>query len=109
MVYETTAKINQVDIDEINNYLHNEPASKDVALLEDDSISAIISFPNHKKMEISCKGVQYRKGNSNVAYTEAILSDNGKKVYCTPPMDYFNGTWKINYKGDTYIANLVIA
>lgn len=107
MVYKATVKINQADLNEINHYLQIEPSTKEEALLEDDSISAEIPFSDGKIMEIFCKGVRYIRNKSNVAYTEAILKQKEKILYCTMPNDSFEGIWQIKYKGNTYIANVL--
>lgn len=106
MVYEKTIRIAQSKLDKINRYLTVEPVDEYECLGEDLTIVATVKFDNDIEMDIKCCGVQYQEGESNLAWTEAVLFKNGSEVCCTEPCDEFEGDWELECDGDKYVVHV---
>lgn len=109
MVFEKTLYINKEEADRINKYLTVEPTCEDECLGEDITIIHTVQFDNGIEMDIKCCGVQYEERNeSNLAWTEAVLFDNGYQVCYTEPYDGYLGEWICEYDNDEYIVYVEI-
>lgn len=105
MNYKTTVIIAKRLANTIERYLAHEPEDENECLPENVTYTVTAKFDDGKLMDIKCCGVQYREGDHNTAWTEAVLFDyNGAELCCTEPEDFFTGTWEIEYDGNTYTA-----
>ena len=94
MKYEQVIKISKEEAGQINKYLTEEPTCADECLGEDITITNTATFENGIEIDIKCCGVQYDEHNeSNTAYTEAILFEEGYEVSYTEPSDEYLGEW----------------
>lgn len=117
MEYRKTIEIEGAELDQIEKYLTAEPTSRDECLDEDDTIIYTAVFDDGIEMDVKCCGVQYNEydeeeleyGNTNTAWCEAVLFDNGSEVANEMGEDVFEGEWPIEYEGNTYIAEIVRA
>ena len=91
----------------IRKYLTEEPATESDCLGENETISYICPFPNGYEIDIKCCGVQYQEGESNLAWTEAVLFLNGIPVNYTDPCEEFEGEWELSYGSSTFIVNVI--
>ena len=85
MRYKKELFISKEDVNRINHYLHNEPTDETECLGEDVTIVYTAVFDNGIEMDIKCCGVQYQEGESNTAWTEAVLFKDGNEVAHTEP------------------------
>ena len=108
MIYKRELKINKTEADVINHYLTDVPEDWQDCLGEDDTISYSVNFGNGMEMDIKCCGVQYEEGCSNLAWTEAVLFENGSEVCFTEPSDEYIGEWELEHKGNKYIVNVTV-
>ena len=108
MKYTKTLKINKAEADLIHHYLTEEPKDWDECLDEDDTIAYSVKFEDGKEMDIKCCGVQYNEGESNLAWTEAVLFDNGSEICCSEPSDEYLGEWELEEDGNVYAVNVVV-
>lgn len=101
-VYEAKVEYNG-DKERINRYLAVEPSDMENGQSEDETISVTARFANGFECDVKCCGVQYREGESNLSWTEAVLFDkNGAEVACSEPDSQFFKTWEIEYEGNLY-------
>jgi len=109
MRYEKTLRLDKAYLEKIRGYLNNEPTCEEECLGEDETFSEFVRFENGYYMDIYCCGVQYREGESNTAWTEALLyADSGVAVAFTEPCDEFEGEWELeDDEGNTYAVNIV--
>ena len=109
MRYEKTLKISQIEADTINHYLTEEPEDWHDCLDEEDTIVYGVQFDDGKEMDIKCCGVEYREGESNLAWTEAVLfNENGSEICCTDVSDEYLGEWICETNGNDYVVNVVV-
>lgn len=105
MVFEKIIKITKEEAEQINKHLTIEPTCADECLGEDIAIVHTAKFDNGIEMDVKCCGVQYEEENeSNLAWTEAVLFDNGCQVCYTEPYDEYLGEWICEYNGNEYIV-----
>ena len=104
--YEKTIRIAKSKLDKINKYLTVEPEDEYECLGEEMAIVATVNFGEGMEMDIKCCGVQYQEGESNLAWSEAVLFKNGSEVCCTEPSDEFEGEWELEYDGDKYVVHV---
>ena len=107
MRYEKTIYVSKKRLETIRKFLEVEPDDKYECLGEDGFFVETAKFDNGIEMDVKCCGVQYEEGESNTAWTEAVLFKNGSEVCCSEPSDEFEGEWELEYNGDTYIVNIV--
>ena len=101
-VYEANVEYNG-DKERINRYLAVEPSDMENGQSEDETISVTARFANGFECDVKCCGVQYREGESNLSWTEAVLFDKkGAEVACSEPDSRFFKTWEIEHEGDLY-------
>lgn len=108
MRYEKTLLIALSMADIIARYLTVEPKDESECFGEDSVITNTVVFDNGVQMDIKCCGVQYVEGESNLAWTEAVLFENGAQLCFTEPSDEYLGEWEIEYDGDEYVAKVVV-
>ena len=106
MVFEKTIFIDRELLDKYSDMLNIEPADESECLGEDETISYTADFGNGMEIDVKICGVQYKEGESNTAWTEAVLFHNGSQVACTDVCDEFAGDWQLDYNGDTYIVHV---
>ena len=59
-------------------------------------------------MDIKCCGVEYREGESNTAWTEAVLFLNGSQVGFTDPSNEFFTEWILDdIGGNVYSVSVI--
>ena len=106
--FEKTICLSDTMADLINRYCEIEPDCAEDCLGEDDTITKTVVFGNGYQMDIKCCGVQFRPGESNTAWTEAILWFNGAMVSYTEPSDGFMGDWELEDAEDehTFIVHV---
>ena len=107
MRYEKTLLIAPSMADTITRYLREEPKDESKCFGEDSTITNTVAFGNGVEMDIKCCGVQFNEGESNLAWTEAVLFKDGSQVCCTDPYDEYLGEWICEYNGDEYGVNVV--
>jgi len=91
------------DKERINRYLTVEPSDRESCQGEDETITVTARFENGFQCDVKCCGVQYREGESNLSWTEAVLFDKkGAEVACSEPDSRFFKTWEIEHEGDLY-------
>ena len=72
-----------------------------------ETISYTAKFENGIEADIKCCGVDYEVNNSNTAWTEAVLFNNGCQICCSEPSDHYFGTWILeDNDNNTYIVNV---
>lgn len=91
----------------IEKIINEEPADESECFKEDETRSFKAQFSDGHFADVKVCGVQYREGESNMAWTEAVLFDkNGSQVSCSEPSDTFFGEWEL-YDGDrVYIVEV---
>ena len=94
MRYEQKITVDSHTADEINWVLNVEPDEESVCMEEDETVIKTATFSNGFQMDIKCCGVQYKEGESNLAWAEAVLfDDHGNELCFTEPTEDFFGTW----------------
>ena len=104
MRYEKELFIPKEEVKRINHYLHDEPADAADCLGEDVTIVYTAAFDNGLELDIKCCGVQYQEGESNTAWTEAVLFKDGNEVAHTEPDENICGEWMCEFEGDEYVV-----
>lgn len=104
MRFEKTLYITESEHNIINKYLTREPEGPSECLGEDCSISNVVHFDNGFEMSIMLCGVQYKEGDSNLAWTQAVLYKDGIELAYTDPEGEYLGEWICYYRGNEYVA-----
>jgi hypothetical protein len=105
MKFKKVITVDKATAEQINRYLNIEPTCADECLGEDIAIINTVKFDNGIEMDIKCCGVQYEEeSESNLAWTEAVLFNNGNEVYYTEPSDEYFGEWICEYNGNEYVV-----
>lgn len=99
--------INKRDLNRIKRYLKEEPANESDCLSEDDTIIYTAVFDGGYEMDIKCCGVQYREGESNLAWTEAVLFKDGSEICYTEPGEEFDGDWILDDGNTTFVVTVI--
>lgn len=108
MEYFSKARISRSGLAHIKHLLSYEPKNENECFGEDETISVTAKYPNGYQMDIKLCGVQYREGESNLPWTEAVLFDeNCSQVAVTDPYDEFDGSWVLYADGVEYNALVV--
>lgn len=108
MIYTNTITISEKRAKAINKILTVEPLDVDGCFGEDFTITNTAVFPNGIEVDVKCCGVQYREGESNLGWTEAVLFKDGAEVCHTEPSDSYLGKWELEYNGDTYVVTVLV-
>lgn len=85
----------------INHLLHTEPSCEEECYGEDQTYTNTVVFNDGIEMDIKLCGVQYREGESNLPWTEAVLFKSGCEIGCSEPSDEYLGEWSIKSDDDT--------
>ena len=109
MTFEKMITISEDMSRTIRRYLQIEPENEAECLGEDETITYTAAFENGFEMDIKCCGVQYREGETNTAWSEAVLFHNGTECCCESGEDAFLGDWQIDYGGNSYVVHVVSA
>ena len=106
--YAAKVKVPEYVASAIDRYCGKDPVDEEHCLGEDSTISVTAKFETEDSMEMDIKlcGVQYREGECNTPFTEAVLFRNGSEVCHTEPAEDFFGMWEIEYDGNTYVAEV---
>ena len=105
-VFISDAAASRKNAEYISAFLETEPESEEMSLHKDEMIAVTAVFKNGFRADIRCRGVRYRKGKSNLAWTEAVLfNEHGKEVSRTKPQGRFFGRWELYDGNDLYIVN----
>ena len=102
--YVKTLRIGKDEASVIEHYLRDEPTSRADCFGEEETVRNTVRFDNGVEMDIKCCGVQFLEGQSNTAWTEAVLFANGSEVCCTEPAGEYVGEWECEYNGDAYVV-----
>lgn len=101
--YSATITLTDKERAYVNKLLENEPKSEDDCFGEDETWTKTVTFSDGNQADIKICGVQFREGESNLPYTEAVLFDpNGYQLVCTEPSDDIMGEWELEYSGVKY-------
>lgn len=106
MKYKRAILIDSNLSERINKYLTVEPENESECLDENTTITHTVSFSDGIEADIKCCGVQYVEGESNLAWTEAVLIKNGSVVAYTEPSDEYLGLWEIEHDDNTYVIDV---
>ena len=104
MVINKNLWLRKSELEDLRALLSHEPASESECFGEDKTISHTVSFGNGVEMDIKVCGVQYHEGESNTAWSEAVLFVNGSEVACSEPSDAIDGEWILDHDGDEFRA-----
>lgn len=107
MKYEKILVISDHEAEKIKKFLHIEPKNASECLGEDDTFTRTAVFENGMEMDVKCCGCQYQEGESNLAWTEAVLFKNGWQVSFSEPEGEYLGEWSLNYNGDEYVVKVI--
>ena len=94
--------IPETTLRQITKYLTEEPKTEKECLGEDETITYTTKFDDGIEMDIKCCGVQFNENESNTAWSEAVLFQNGCEVACSEPSDGFEGEWELEHDGVIY-------
>ena len=109
MIFTKVLTISKEEANLINKHLHVEPTCIEECLGEDIAIIHTVRFSDGTEMDIKCCGVQYNEDDeSNTAYAEAVLFQNGHQICYTEPTDKYTGKWSLEYDGNEYEVFVVI-
>lgn len=108
-VFTEILRIPRTKLEYIDKLLNEEPACSEDCFGEDVSISETVRFEDGAEIRVMCRGVQYVEGQSNTAWTQAVLYVNGVEVACTDPASGFDGEWTFTNDdtGTVYTAVIV--
>ncbi len=104
MTFYRTIKVDAEQAALIEKFTTVEPKNQDGCLSEDETITETATFPDGVEMDIKCCGVQYKEGEKNLAWTEAVLFQNGCEICCSEISDEFFGEWELEALGNTYVV-----
>lgn len=107
MKYEKVLVISDNEAEQINKFLHVEPKDSSECLGEDDTFTRTAVFENGIEMDVKCCGSQYQEGESNLAWTEAVLFKNGWEVSFSEPEEEYLGEWSLDYEGNDYVVKVI--
>ena len=104
--YKKTLWLQKDTADRINHYLTVEPKDESECLGEDRTITYSFGFEGGYDMDIKCCGVKFHEGESNLAWTEAVLFRHGSEVARTEPSDEFFGEWELEHAGNVFTIDI---
>lgn len=110
MRYEQSVYLDSEILNKINQFLTEEPSCEEECLGEDETITETVAFGNGYEMDIKCCGVKFMEGEgeTNLAWTEAVLFRNGAQVAFTEPSDGFEGDWELeDNEGNVYVVHVM--
>ena len=105
MIYQKNVWVNSEQMSFMRRCLNEQPAAQEDTLMgKDDALSVTADFGNGIEMDVKVCGVQFREGEDNRAWSEAVLFKDGCEVGCTEPSDEIDGAWALVYDGNIYFA-----
>lgn len=104
--YKATIELPKRISDQIDYTLEHVPTRAEECMGEDETISCTANFPNGMAVDVKVCGVQYREGEDNRPWTEAVLFRNGSEVCCTEPGENFFGEWILEDDENKYIVTI---
>lgn len=107
MDYTKSLIISKDEANIINKYLYIEPDSSNY-LNEDSTITNTVTFDDGTEMDIKCCGVQFKEGESNLAWTEAVLFQHGCEVCHSDVGNDYVSEWTLETNGNTYTVCVLI-
>ena len=110
MEYRKTLYIAKNELDRIKTLMTREPKNEAECLGEDDTIRYTAQFPDDFEVDVKCCGVQYREGETNLPWAEAVLFHFGCEVCHTEPAEGddggIRGDWELETATDKYIVTV---
>ena len=103
-IFSKNIKIPKSDLERIQYILTHEPKDETECWNEDATYSLTVHFENGYEMDVKVCGVQYREGESNLPWTEAVLFYKGSECICSEPCEEFEGEWSLEYNNTKYIV-----
>lgn len=100
-------RIPPLRMERLRQMLKNEPKSEVECLGEDETITFTAVFGDGYKVDVQVCGVQYREGESNLPYTQAVLYRNGSERCCTEPSEELEGEWHLYDRGTEFIVVII--
>lgn len=95
-------------LSQLRKYLSKEPESPKECLGEDETITFTADFGKGIQMDIKVCGVQYEEGGSNIAWSEAVLFENGSQVAYSDAGEEIDGSpWELEYAGNLYDVHVL--
>lgn len=99
-----TLWVSKKDLANYKRHLEEEPSCEDECLGENSTLTLTADFGGGMEMDVKICGVQYREGESNKAWSEAVLFKDGSEVCCSEPADIIEGEWSLAYEGTVFTA-----
>ena len=93
MEYTKELLLPKETFDRYNKILTTEPEDEGECFGENETITETVKFEDGYEMDIKICGVQFKKDESNLPWTEAVLFHNGNEVTFTEPFEDFEGEW----------------
>ncbi|MCD8084591.1 MAG: hypothetical protein LUE86_14060 [Clostridiales bacterium] len=106
-VYTATIVIDRKNALSIRKYLETEPKGQSECFGEDERISYTAVFDDGREMDIQMCGVQFREGEANRPWTQAVLYDNGAELTFSDAEDYYFGTWELEWEDERYVVEVM--
>ena len=104
--YKAAVVIPDAKAKHIDHLLEHVPSNAEECMGEDETIVFTADFPEGMAVDVKICGVQYREGEDNWPWTEAVLFRNGCEVCCTEPREEFFGEWALSDGDNEYIVNV---
>ena len=104
--YRATIVIPVAKAKHIVHLLERVPSNAEECMNEDETITFTADFPEGMAVDVKVCGVQYREGEDNRPWTEAVLFKNGSEVCCTEPGENFFGEWVLEDGENKYIVTI---
>lgn len=104
--HKATIKLPKRISDQIDYAIEHVPTCAEECMGEDETFSCTANFPNGMAVDVKVCGVQYREGEDNRPWTEAVLFRNGSEVCCTEPGENFFGEWALEDNENKYIVSI---
>ena len=102
MEYTKELLLPKETLDRYNEILTTEPEDESECFGENETITETVKFENGYEMDIKICGVQFKEGESNLPWAEAVLFHNGNEVTFTEPSEDFKGEWWCKDDGNTF-------
>ena len=106
--YVREIEISKKTAKRIEDLLNNEPICEEDCFGEDEKISYTATFEDGYEMDVEVCGVQYEEGESNTAWSQAVLFKDGSEVCCSDVSDDFLGEWELETKEAVYVVNVIV-
>lgn len=90
-IYEQTIFLSRQTLNDYRRLLTIEPKEDSECMGEDKTISHTAVFENGMEADVKLCGVQYKEGESNLPWAEAVLFHNGSEIAHTDASDEIEG------------------